>query len=59
MAKGDGSYKSSLMYGTQKSSARNAPMDKEGGNMGKPIGDTGKKCPKGNRRTRGAADRYM
>ena len=48
----------SKMGGSRKSSARNAPMDKSGGNMGKPIGDTGKSCPKGNSRTRGAADRY-
>ena len=49
----------SKMQGTGKSSARNAPMDKSGGNLGKPIGDTGKKCPKGNRKTKGAADRYQ
>jgi len=59
MPKGQGySYGNSKMYGTTKSSARQAPMDKDAGNTGKPIGDTGKKCPKGNSRTRGAADRY-
>lgn len=47
------------MTGSTKSTARNAPMDKSGGNNGKPMGDTGKKCPKGNRKTRGAADRYI
>ena len=46
------------MTGSTKSSARNAPMDKSGGNMGKPIGDTGTKSAKGNKRTRQAADRY-
>jgi hypothetical protein len=45
--------------GSTKSSATQAPMDKKGGNLGKPIGDTGKKCPKGNPKTRGAADRYI
>ena len=49
---------SSKMGGSTKSSARSAPGDSKGGNLGKPIGDTGKKCPKGNARTRGAADRY-
>lgn len=47
----------SQMGGSTKSSARNAPGDKKGGNLGKPIGDTGKKC-KGNKRTRQVADRY-
>lgn len=46
------------MTGSTKSSARNAPMDKQTGNTGKAIGDTGKKCPHGNPKTRGAADRY-
>ncbi len=48
----------SKMGGSTKSSARNAPGDKKGGNLGKPIGDRGKRCPKGNKRTKGAADRY-
>lgn len=47
----------SKMYGTTKSSAKNAPMDKQTGNTGKAIGDSGKPC-KGNKRTKGAADRY-
>lgn len=47
----------SKMHGSTKSSAKNAPMDKKGGNCGKPIGDTGTKTA-GNRKTRGAADRY-
>lgn len=59
MAKGDGSFKSSLMGGTQKSTSTSAPGENKTGNYGKAIGDTGKKCPKGNKRTRGAADRYM
>ncbi len=50
---------SSKMGGSTKSTAKNAPMDSKGGNLGKPVGDTGKKCPKGNRKTRGAADRYI
>ena len=44
--------------GSTKSSATNAPMDKEGGNVGKPMGDTGEKSKKGNARTRQVADRY-
>jgi hypothetical protein len=59
MPKGQGySYGNSQMYGTTKSSARQAPMDKKGGNLGKPIGDTGKRSPKGNRMTKVPADRY-
>ena len=46
------------MSGTTRSSARSAPMDKKGGNYGKPIGDKGSKTRKGNRRTRIAGDRY-
>ncbi len=53
------SYGNSMMQGTKKSTATNAPMDKSGGNMGKPMGDTGKSCPKGNAKTKGAADRYI
>lgn len=48
----------SKMGGSTKSSAKNAPGDKKGGNHGKPIGDRGCKTRKGNRRTRCAADRY-
>jgi hypothetical protein len=48
----------SLMGGTKKSSARSAPMESKTGNYGKAIGDKGKKCPNGNKKTRGAADRY-
>jgi hypothetical protein len=48
----------SKMYGTKKSSARNAPMDKDGGNYGVPVGDTGSKSKKGNSRTKQVSDRY-
>ena len=48
----------SKMGGSTKSSAKNAPMDNKGGNYGKPVGDTGAKTRKGNRRTRVAGDRY-
>ncbi len=44
--------------GSTKSSSKNAPMDKKTGNTGKAIGDSGKKCARGNRKSRGAADRY-
>ena len=33
-------------------------MQGQTGNTGKAIGETGKSCPKGNSKTRGAADRY-
>ena len=56
MPKG-GEY-STKMGGSTRSSARSAPMDSQTGNVGKAIGDTGKRCPNGNPRTRGAADRY-
>lgn len=46
------------MTGSRKSSSRNAPMENKTGNLGKAIGDSGKRCPKGNKRTRGVADRY-
>ena len=47
------------MTGTTKSSSRSAPMESTGGNKGKPIGDSGSSTkPKGNKKTRGAADRY-
>jgi len=49
---------SSVIQGTGTSSARNAPMDSDGGNYGVPVGDTGKSSSKGNRRTRQVADRY-
>lgn len=49
----------SKMSGTKKSTSTSAPMENKGGNLGKPIGDTGKKCPKGNKKTRGCADRYV
>ena len=48
----------SKMGGSTKSNAKNAPMDSKGGNHGKPVGDTGAKSRKGNRRTRVAGDRY-
>ena len=57
MPKGKG-Y-SSMSGGSTKSTARNAPGDKMGGNTGKKVGDMGKRCAKGNKKTRGAADRYM
>ena len=50
---------SGKMTGSKKSTARSAWGNESGGNMGKPMGDKGKKCPKGNKKTRGAADRYM
>ena len=46
------------MTGSTKSSARSAPMDSKGGNYGVPVGDSGTKSSKGNRRTRQVADRY-
>ena len=49
---------SGKMTGSTKSTATQAPMDKSGGNNGKPIGDTGQKSNKGNRRTKVPADRY-
>ena len=59
MPKGSGySHGYSQMSGTTRSSARNAPGDRKGGNHGKPIGDKGAKTRKGNRRTRIAGDRY-
>lgn len=59
MPKGQGySYGNSQMSGEKKSYARQAPMDKKGGNLGKPIGDTGKRSKKGNRVTKVPADRY-
>lgn len=50
---------SSVYGGTARSISANAPMDSDGGNYGKPIGDTGKKSKKGNRKTRRASDRYI
>ncbi len=47
------------MGGSTKSTQQNAPMDSTGGNMGKPMGDTGKKSPKGNRMTKVPSDRYQ
>ena len=51
-------YGGSLYGGSVKSTAKNAPMDSKGGNYGKPVGDTGGRSKKGNRKTRTAADRY-
>ena len=51
-------YSGSMYGGSTKSSATSAPMENKGGNYGKPVGDSGKKSSKGNRRTRVAADRY-
>ena len=60
MPEGQGySYGDSKMQGTTKSTSRNAPMEDKGGNYGKPVGDTGKKSPKGNRMTKVPADRYQ
>ena len=47
-----------LLTGTAKSSARSASMNGDGGNYGKPIGDTGQMSKKGNRRTYQVSDRY-
>jgi|Cruoilmetagenom7_1024161.scaffolds.fasta_scaffold83703_2 hypothetical protein len=59
MPKGQGySYGNGLMSGTTKSNSTSAPGENKGGNLGKPIGDTGKKNPKGNRSTKCPADRY-
>lgn len=59
MPKGQGySYGNSMYQGTKKSSATEVWGNKQTGNTGKAIGDTGRDCPKGNRKTRGAADRY-
>jgi len=44
--------------GTKKSTATSAPMNYQGGNTGKPIGDKGKSCPYGNKKTKNVADRY-
>ncbi len=44
--------------GTTKSSARNAPMENKTGNVGKAIGDKGRRNPIGNKRTKCDADRY-
>ena len=60
MPKGQGyAYGDSLMGGSKKSTAKNAPMDSSGGNNGKPIGDTGSKSKKGNRMTKVPSDRYQ
>jgi hypothetical protein len=59
MPKGQGySYGNSQMYGTTKSTAKSAPMNNKGGNLGKPIGDTGKRNKKGNRMSKCPSDRY-
>ena len=59
MPKGQGySYGNGKYSGTTKSTARNAPLDSKGGNYGKPVGDTGSKSKKGNRRTKVPSDRY-
>ena len=44
--------------GTTKSTSRKAPMEDKTGNVGKAIGDTGRKNPIGNRMTKCDADRY-
>ena len=49
----------SKLHGTTKSSAKSASLDKSTGNNGKAIGDKGESTgARGNKRTRGAADRY-
>ena len=61
---GGGSYSqgmtngSSVINGTGKSSAYSASLNDSGGNMGKPIMDTGKTSKKGNSRTKVCTDRY-
>ncbi len=61
---GGGSYSqsmdngSSVINGTGKSSAYSASLNESGGNMGKPIGDTGMTNKKGNSRSRQVSDRY-
>lgn len=57
MPKGKG-YSGGMYGGPTKSSAKSAYGNDKGGNVGKPIGDTGAKSSKGNSRTRVAADRY-
>lgn len=52
------SHGDSKMYGTTRSNSHSAPMESKSGNYGKPVGDSGKRSSKGNRRTRVAADRY-
>ena len=52
------SYGNSQMQGTTKSSAKKAPMEDQTGNVGKAIGDTGRRNPLGNRATKCDADRY-
>ena len=59
MPEGQGySHGNGKMTGTTKSTSSSAPMENKGGNYGKPMGDTGKKSPKGNRMTKVPADRY-
>ncbi len=52
------SHGSSKLGGTKKSSARSADLNSSTGNNGEPIKDTGVRTPKGNKKTRGASDRY-
>lgn len=59
MPKGQGySYGGSQIGGTTKSSAKSASLNYKSGNVGKPIGDKGKKSSKGNRMTKVPGDRY-
>lgn len=57
MPKGQG-YSGGMYHGSTKSNASSAYGNNKGGNYGKPVGDTGEKTKKGNRRSRLAADRY-
>lgn len=47
-----------MYHGSVKSTAKNAPMENKTGNLGKAIGDKGRRNPIGNKRTKCDADRY-
>ena len=57
MPKGKG-YGGGMYGGSVKSNAKRAYGNNKGGNLGKPIGDRGSKCSKGNPRTKCPSDRY-
>lgn len=52
------SYGNSKMYGTTRMLSKKAPMEDATGNLGKAIGDTGRRNPIGNPKTKCDADRY-
>lgn len=58
MPRGKGYGENSMYGGSTKSHQKSAYGNDKGGNYGKPIGDTGSKTRKGNKRSRLAADRY-